>query len=543
MNANSFTHYQTSFKVEKRSVEVTALIKVQRILFEWVRGKEPDKLFQNNSNDFFYRCDWSNLYSTRSSIATNTFKSNEFVAWALRYTEQDRELGPRRYWYTDVGIKDENDIITFYARISYARSHHDLSFENPIPVATVPNFIRRILQKESGLRVFCGRQQFGLFDRPVPVWKPGHGKVLCDFILSPERSYPMVVFNGDLGCQSGEATNLAAILAGKAQVLVIKEDADLAEEIRHYLRQELRVPFGKFRVFFPLKPQFPRPERHRWYDIQDQDYPAQRNGIINGLLRNFELREELPIRSISEIGRLITLAKLGRFKDSNPQQTDQLNEFYGLLTDAENQRDEYRRESEQWVQECDLREKDIYDLRSRLIALDAMSRESQTALSKARIWDTFDDYPSSLIDILLLFRKVHPDRILVTEHAVKAARDYTTFTNCREAWRLFFHLCTTLYEMRFGTDRSTELEEEFKRRSGCDLSMSEGKQTKRDAELMKLRYITYDDVEYDITPHLKWGNREPKMLRVHFAFDEVKKLIVVGYIGAHLDNSTTRIVK
>jgi hypothetical protein len=543
MNANAFTHYQTSFRVEKRSGEITALRKVQRILFEWVQGKEPDRILRNSSNDFFYRCDWSNLYSTRSSIATNTFKGNEFDAWALRYTEQDRELGPRRFWYTDVGIKDANDIATLYARISYARGHHDLSFENPIPVTTVPNFIRRILQKESGLRVFCGYQQFGLFDRPLPVWKPGHGKALCDLILSPERSYPMVVFNGDLGRQSGEATNLAAILAGKAQVFVVKEDADLAEEIRHYLRQELRVPFGKFRVFFPLDPQFPRPERHRWYNIVDQDYPAQHNGIINGLLRNFELREELSIRSISEIGRLITLAKLGRFKDSNPQQTDQLDEFYGLLEDAENQRDEYRRECEHWVQECDLQEKQIYNLKSRLTALDAMSRESQTALTKAGIWETFVDYPASLIDIFLLFSKVHADRILVTEHAVKSAREYTTYTNVCEAWRLLFHLCTTLYEMRFGATRSTELEEAFRRRSGCDLSMSEGKQTKRDAELMNLRFITYDGVQYDITPHLKWGNREPKMLRIHFAFDEAKKLIVVGYIGPHLDNSTTRNVK
>jgi hypothetical protein len=57
---------------------------------------------------------------------------------------------------------------------------------------------------------------------------------------------------------------------------------------------------------------------------------------------------------------------------------------------------------------------------------------------------------------------------------------------------------------------------------------------------MRLRKLQYGDQEYDITPHVKHGNQEPKLVRIHFAFDEAKRKIVVGHIGRHIPNYTTK---
>jgi hypothetical protein len=70
--------------------------------------------------------------------------------------------------------------------------------------------------------------------------------------------------------------------------------------------------------------------------------------------------------------------------------------------------------------------------------------------------------------------------------------------------------------------------------------MNEGKLTQKDKKLMRLRMLVHDGKEYDITPHLKHHNNEPKSVRIYFAFDEDAKKIIVGHIGRHIPNATTK---
>jgi hypothetical protein len=85
-------------------------------------------------------------------------------------------------------------------------------------------------------------------------------------------------------------------------------------------------------------------------------------------------------------------------------------------------------------------------------------------------------------------------------------------------------------------------EKTFREKTGYELAMSEGKQTQDDKKLMRLRKIVHDGREYDITPHVKHGNVEPKLVRVHFAFDEGAKKIVVGHVGRHIPNYTSKMM-
>ena len=42
------------------------------------------------------------------------------------------------------------------------------------------------------------------------------------------------------------------------------------------------------------------------------------------------------------------------------------------------------------------------------------------------------------------------------------------------------------------------------------------------------------------TPHVKWGNEPPRLLRIHFFVDREQKSLVIGHCGDHLDTYGTR---
>lgn len=83
----------------------------------------------------------------------------------------------------------------------------------------------------------------------------------------------------------------------------------------------------------------------------------------------------------------------------------------------------------------------------------------------------------------------------------------------------------------------------FQAISGFEYASSEGKQSKKDKSIRVSRRISVNGNHYELWPHIKLGNRPPKLLRVNFAFDEDQKKIVIGHVGMHLKNATTKSMK
>lgn len=73
-----------------------------------------------------------------------------------------------------------------------------------------------------------------------------------------------------------------------------------------------------------------------------------------------------------------------------------------------------------------------------------------------------------------------------------------------------------------------------------ELALSEGKNTKRNPKLMRLRQITYDKRVFDITPHLKsgGGKDDENSLRIYYCWDQLTGKLIIGHIGKHLLNDT-----
>src|SRR5882672_6500050 len=345
---NSITHYQTSFRVNDSDGD--ALMRLKAVVYGWIVKKEEDRIVQNDKSSFFSRCDWRNMYGTHSVICTASFFSEEGDAWAIHYTEIDKEFGRKRFWYSDIGLKKDGGSVVVSVRVSFAWNEEDLSHQQEPPTPTVPIVIRYILQ---GNHVYSGRPEFRLVEKPIQFKEPGMGKALCDFIQSGDRRYPIIVFNGDGSAHVKEAGQLARVLTGKSLVVVVSNNAELAEEIKTFLPEDFRIPFRQFRIFFPFNQRRNSPLRHRWYDLQSPDYPEQRRGIINGLLRSHNLLEKGAVETIDDIYSLVNRSKLLKLEAASPEQQKQLDEFLQEHSRVTAERDQWKQESGVYASEVD----------------------------------------------------------------------------------------------------------------------------------------------------------------------------------------------
>jgi hypothetical protein len=114
----------------------------------------------------------------------------------------------------------------------------------------------------------------------------------------------------------------------------------------------------------------------------------------------------------------------------------------------------------------------------------------------------------------------------------------------RNVWRVLHALATTLYDLVFADIPIGDLPTRFRNLTGIELAITEGQQTKRDDRLMLLRRDVDDRGQpIDITPHLKLGDHPPRLLRVHFAIDRERRLLIIGHCGDHLDTFGTQRIK
>ena len=366
------------------------------------------------------------------------------------------------------------------------------------------------------------------------------GQVLAEFISSPARRYPLIVFNGNGRGHMEEAKRLAWDVAGKSQVVVVATNQELGEELRHYLGQDYWVSFGYFRVFFPFNQRRNSPERHRWYDVGSSDYATQRDGIVHGLLRNHILQERYTVESVWDVNRLIAREKLIKLKAASPEQQKELEEFFTLHAEVEKERDDFKAEAANYASEVDRLEDQVRQLDWRCKdyqgRLDAGA--SGPAVNVAEILPTL---PTNLVEVAKMAGRAFP-RLVITENALKSAGDFHDCRCVSEAWEILLHLNSCIWGLKFEANEQVDWEKTFREKTGYELAMSEGKQTQDDKKLMRLRKIVHDGREYDITPHVKHGNVEPKLVRVHFAFDEGAKKIVVGHVGRHIPNYTSKMM-
>lgn len=245
--------------------------------------------------------------------------------------------------------------------------------------------------------------------------------------------------------------------------------------------------------------------------------------------------------------RFERMTREAREMNDRLEEQEQLIELY----EEENERVmRQNRALEERMRELESDKSQLETLRYRLV--EAQGRADEKAAEAARLKDEaaslekIDHFPTSLVEELELAGRLWPERIVVLPEAVKSAATYRYF-DLDEEWRILRAVATVLWDIYFGDGDSSDIDEEFKRRTGFTHTFRESGATNASPALVKLRRRSYKGSEIDITPHIKGsGRRDSSKLhpfRLHYHADAEGKKIVIGHCGEHLDTAGTPRVK
>jgi hypothetical protein len=527
---------QTSIRIHRTDEQT--YFAVIRSIYDWLIKKKREKVILNKWKEFSFKGQWEQQGNSQIHTVT-CIQSEDVRSWALEYVHPDSSLGPKRYWHTHVGLRDTGEDLIISVRVGYSWNHEDLSIEAEPPSPSVPNFVKILVAK---FKAYSGRKEFRLIETPLPLGEKGHGQLINDFVFSPERRYPLIVFNGDSEEHKLEANRLASQLTGKAQVVIVANNPTIGDELKQAFPYDYHIAYKTMRVFFPMHTGQRSSVRHRWYDIATTDYEDQRAGIVSGLLRNHNLFEKDAIESIADVYRLISKTKLSKLSQSTTEASpEETQKFYlEYITETENKLKEAKLEAEEYAQIVDEHAATIQNLEWTCQSL-AKKTEKTHLLSIDR--NILSVLPSSLPEVVNLASKLYADRMIFADEAFESAEESSSCELVADAWAILFHLSTTLYDLVFKTQNPGDIGRTFQDRTGFEYARTEGKQTKNSRELCNLRKIQHNGKDYEIWPHIKKGNEGNKMIRIHFDFDTDTEKILIGFVGLHMGNASTRTKK
>ena len=534
-------HFQTCFYARYKSPtpEQEIFWGLQKRLRSWLCQKEGinapkdcpalQKNFQYKMNHKFpsgARC------ITYPYIEHKDDGTRELSAWAFRYIHQDSQYTNTRTWVTDVAIRRVNaQVCLVHVKVEHSRPKHVLVSEGEKdPQPAIPRFVRTLIDKGQHY-IFLANSEG---PAKVPVQKKcftvstaAEVNILYDQLVeSVLRKYVIIVAYGYKA--RAEAMLLHEKLRTKALVAYLDNNNDVKDALDE-LPYEYRVPFNHIRVFYPVKEQF------RNITIPCDNLPSCRDEIVGNLLSNYPLIHRRAVKGIEDVKHLISISKA---KGETPSELiDTIEELkrekqeaedYGVLLE-----DEVKR----------LEEKNGSLQKSNDVFVKKLNKAEEDMSKIGGIGDILGKvaYPSNLKEMLTFFAQVFEQRIEIHEDAYKSAEKYTKFKDLDKAWMMLMALCTTLYDMKYIERRFDD--REFTNRTKVELSMTEGPQTMKDSGLMKLRHRVFKGKPYAVVPHLKWSTDPNKLLRIHFAFMEDEKKILIGHCGEHLPIATTRKVK
>ena len=147
------------------------------------------------------------------------------------------------------------------------------------------------------------------------------------------------------------------------------------------------------------------------------------------------------------------------------------------------------------------------------------------------------ELPSDLPTTISLVEELYRDRIVFTPAAHRSAR-CAQCQDPRVAWRLLRSMATVLHDLHYGD--AGDIERLFRDQTGFEVALHESGVTKKSRHLRRQRLFEFEGETYDMSAHVKYGTRPPKLIRVHYAFDDLHGLIIVGHCGDHLPTASFR---
>ena len=490
--------------------------------------------------------------NTRIESARHSDATGRVLAWALAYTYPDRDKSAAaRRWRVDIAMTRCESAWNVAVTLSHHLSPGYVGPEPAPPNPAVPFCVRHLLA-DARWRV-RNVSSFPLIETPH-ILESGQGDRLAAALHDPGRCHPIVYVSrppeGVAGC---DAAILARLLLGSA-VIVTPADALVERELDALLPDPFRCYGGAVRVYLPQVrfDDVQDAQRHRYVPLPDltalgaEAVPMLVRAVTR-YLAGSHADLLLSVADVQTREREMRLADL-RYDAAH------ISEYVRLLEDEYTTQQHRIRdltaEVRQLVEERALLSETLgtqvraltRELEAAYSDLQRMTAHTALDTAQARRLVDLRELPETLPAMLDTIRSLFPSRVHVTERARASATDaaIAATRDARHGWRLLYALATTLYDLIFADAPAGDLRVRFRDLTGIDLALSEGRMTNDDARLVALRHDV-DDLgqPIDITPHLKWGDRPPRLLRVHFAIDRARRLLIIGHCGDHLETSGT----
>lgn len=554
--------YQGSFTLQAKLGKGGDLVRgIQTIILGWISRSEKRRYGRDGCflrKAFYEKLDVHSVRPGASSVATSTYYGDMEAAWCVRYAH-DEESMRGVDWVTECGVRLDRmtDKVVVSVMLTTTTTGEVIlkTEERPEWTVSVPGFVRTVLQHDLIESVSVSNLElprtFDLVDErrkhigPHPwvnwVKSEEEARKVRAIIDDPARRFAVAVVMGESPLARAEALTLATGLCGKSYVCLIKYN----RRVFQYF-DDFEIPFDRVRVLLP----FHRKEdlsRHPVYAISDNQVQKEdRERIIEsqiGYVTAFEERAIYRQEDISSLNRFASYRKKGEaFKRVVAAKNVSDKDAREMLEYAESVQKDYEFEKEradrlekdrdEWkTLAADTEEECRQKLMSQKQTFEGLLRKKNAAVN---IPDSFPESVSSLrpwVDIL--------KNLEIDENAWEGMSDRDKPDKVALAWRMLWHLNTTMYRIRFEESGVGEPRKLFKERSGYTYTADENDDVKK--KWPEHHKAVVNGRVFMCWRHIKQGNDDKQLVRIYFDFDESQSKIVISWIGSHLRTNLTSV--
>lgn len=556
----SIVFYKTKFDISCEQ-ESDLLWRIVLKIRTWLNQKakrNTDFLPKENSAWSSFRNGTPELHSTKRYIWMKSFvferKEENKVFWACRIKEEypnGDDVAPRT-WMTEIGFQQhELGKATFSLLLSYRDKPGFIGSCEVEPEPTVPSLIRLILQDKN---LHCTVSGYPVKLEPTKL-NVGDFEEFWQKVQDPNRDIPIIYIspynNGRTVSYLLDPTKLAKYL-GSAALVYFGGSLDFEREMNAGITDtEWGCSCGRVRVY-ASRPTLWDTHKHRFFTVSQ----LLREGAdsVYQILRR-ALAQDIHFYETMFRIEDCRLKKLRWETEERKQAVDQWEKSRDEALSMAVASDSARQKLQE---ELDATEKDLKDvqkenesLKEELYKLTLQKGEGSHKESSSVVMEDLreclENLPQSPKNIMALFLLLYKDRLDITEQGRKSlsSKYWKTHTKerCEVLWDILSAMCCVLYPLY--EKKVTNVEGKFEQQTGIDMATGEGRQTRKNGELMRIYQDVYQGRWLDTQTHLKKGNgpSDPKFMRIYFAYDKETNKIIISSCGEHLDNHSTGKIK
>lgn len=556
---NATTHFKCALDVESFSDEEPLMVTLRKLVRNWVKRKVGEDAGQSIFKSWFFNGNPKgrphsilNGHQIRTGAVATDDISNP-SAWALELIHRDFDK-PARRWSVDIGlVQTEDRRVRFTTVVSHWMIANYIGAYPYPPLFNTPVFLRWLMGNEN---LICRRGDTVLSNQ-YEVVTHDNVNTIYDQLKNSQRKVPFVFVTRRAHTKDLviDPVQLYRYLLGNANVFSFYDESVL-EGMNYLLGDAYRCEPGSVRCYqthFDRK-RVDNSQIHRYFSNNEieKDPKFVIRAIANGFARNsncFYPKDLTQFTDIFVLRRTETIKRLM----ANAVNPDSANaEELQMFMDENERLEKEKMELEIFADQC-MREKEeaetvMGNQQYQIREAEKLRKEFKDAEQAIAAIESFASLPKTLSEVLTKISHLFPQKVCIAANAFKTAGEHTNAhaywrkaENISAAWEMCFDLVTKGHRLMFEMDGGDK-ERMFNDESQFELAMKEGKQTKKDSRLVNLRKIEFEERDFDISPHLKLGNKPDKLLRLHFAIDNQNQRLIIGHFGAHIENATTRSV-